>query len=110
MNELEQIYPDETFATVDFSGQLSTGNTFDRIENHKSIEMAISKGTIASGGTTSLTLIQMRSSIGVFIELKFGKSKWLLTRICHPLSQKNHYFFENLDKTLDVYSNCKYFC
>lgn len=42
MNELEQIYPDEAFATVDFSGQLSTGNTFDRIENHKSIEMAIS--------------------------------------------------------------------
>ena len=33
------------------------------------------------------------------------KSKWLLVGTYHPASLNNHYFFENLDKVIDVYSH-----
>ena len=44
---------------------------------------------------------------GLFIELNFRKSKWLLGGMFHPPSQPDQYFFNILDKTLDVYSNYK---
>ena len=40
----------------------------------------------------------------LFAELNFGKNKWLLCRMYHP-PQPDQYFFNALDKALDVYSN-----
>ena len=40
----------------------------------------------------------------LFIELNFRKYKWLLCGLYHPLFQKDQYFFDNIDKALDVYS------
>ena len=37
------------------------------------------------------------------LELNFSKCKWLLLGTYHPPSQNYHYFFENLDKTINVY-------
>ena len=39
----------------------------------------------------------------LFIETNFQKCKWLLCGLCHP-PQSDLYFFDNLDKGLDVYS------
>ena len=41
---------------------------------------------------------------GLFVELGFRKYKWLLLGTCHPHSQSDQYFFENVDKALDKYS------
>ena len=41
---------------------------------------------------------------GLFVELNFRKCKWLLLGTYHPPSQSDQYFFENVDKTLDMYS------
>ena len=41
---------------------------------------------------------------GLFLELNFGKCKWLLLGTYHPPSQSVQYFFENVDKALDMYS------
>ena len=38
-------------------------------------------------------------------ELNFRKCKWLLSRVYHPPSQSDQYFFDRLDNALDVYSN-----
>ena len=40
----------------------------------------------------------------LFIELNFRKCKWLLCGLYHSPSQKGQYFFDNIDKALDVYS------
>ena len=42
---------------------------------------------------------------GLFVELNFRKSKWLLMGAYHFPSQSDSYFFEHLDKALDIYSN-----
>ena len=42
---------------------------------------------------------------GLYIELNFRKSKWLLHGTYHPPSQSDQYYFKNLDKSLDTYSN-----
>ena len=42
---------------------------------------------------------------GLYIELNFRKCKWLLLGTYHPLSQSHRYYFNNLDKSLDTYSN-----
>ena len=41
----------------------------------------------------------------IFLELNFRKCKWLLVGTYHAPSQNDHYFFENLDKAIDVYSH-----
>ena len=41
----------------------------------------------------------------LFIEINFRKYKWLLCVLYPPPSQSDQYFFHNLDKALDVYSN-----
>ena len=41
---------------------------------------------------------------GLFVELNFRKCKWLLLGTYHPPSQSDQYFFENVDKALDIYS------
>ena len=41
----------------------------------------------------------------LFLELNFRKCKWLLVGTNHPPSKNDHYFFENLDKVIDVYSH-----
>ena len=41
---------------------------------------------------------------GLFIELNLRKCKWLLLGTYHPPSQPE-YYFNNLDKSLDTYSN-----
>ena len=43
---------------------------------------------------------------GLFIELNFRKGKWLLFGTYHPPTQSDSYYFNNLDKTLDLYSRC----
>ena len=40
----------------------------------------------------------------LFIELSFRKFKWFLCGIYHSPSQKDQYFFDNIDKALAVYS------
>ena len=42
---------------------------------------------------------------GLYIELNFRKCKWLLLGTYHPPSQSDQYYFNNLDKSLDTYSN-----
>ena len=42
---------------------------------------------------------------GLFVEINFRKSKWLLFGTYHPPSQNDQYYFDCLDKALDVYSN-----
>ena len=42
---------------------------------------------------------------GLFIELNLRKRKWLLLGRYHPPSQSDQYYFNNLDKSLDIYSN-----
>ena len=42
---------------------------------------------------------------GLFVELSFRKCKWLLSATCHLPSQADIYYFDNLDKTFDTYSN-----
>ena len=44
---------------------------------------------------------------GLFVELNFRKSKWLLGGMYHPPSQPGQYFFNTLDNALDAYSNYK---
>ena len=41
----------------------------------------------------------------IFLELNLRKCKWLLVGRYHPPSQNDHYFFEKLDKAIDVYSH-----
>ena len=40
-----------------------------------------------------------------FFQINFRKIKWLLGWIYHPPSQPDQYFFDSLDKALDVYCN-----
>ena len=42
---------------------------------------------------------------GLFIELNFGKAKWLLFGTHHPPSQSDSNYFNNLEKPLDLYSH-----
>ena len=42
---------------------------------------------------------------GLFVEINFRRSKWLLGGIYHLPSQPDQYFFDSLDKALDVYCN-----
>ena len=42
---------------------------------------------------------------GIFLEINFRKSKWLLCGICHS-PQNDQYFFDNIYKALDIY--CSY--
>ena len=42
---------------------------------------------------------------GLFIELNFRKPKWLLFGTYHPPTQSDSYYFNNLDKILDLYSH-----
>ena len=42
---------------------------------------------------------------GLFLELNFRKAKWLLFGTYHPQTQSDSYYFNNLDKALDLYSH-----
>ena len=42
---------------------------------------------------------------GLFAELNFRKSKWLLCGTYHPPAQNDQYFLNCIDKALDTYSN-----
>ena len=42
---------------------------------------------------------------GLFVELKFRKSKWLLFGTYHPPAENGQYFFNCRGKALDTYSN-----
>ena len=42
----------------------------------------------------------------LFVEINFRKCKWLRYGLYHPPSLSDQYFFDNLDKALDVY--CTY--
>ena len=42
---------------------------------------------------------------GLFINLIFRKVQWLLFGTYHQPSQKDSYYFNNLDKALDLYSH-----
>ena len=41
---------------------------------------------------------------GIFVEINFRKSKWLLYGTYHPPSHSDRYYFDKIDKVLDVYS------
>ena len=43
-----------------------------------------------------------------FIELNFRKFKWLLCATDRAPSQNHNYFFDNMDKCLDVYYTCEW--
>ena len=40
----------------------------------------------------------------LLVKLNFRKRQWFLQRTYHPPSQSDQYFFENVDKALDMYS------
>ena len=42
---------------------------------------------------------------GIFVEINLRKTKWLLYGTYHPPGQDDKYFFDNLGKALDVYSD-----
>ena len=42
---------------------------------------------------------------GLFIQLNFRKSKWLLGGMYHEPSQPDQYLFNILDKVFDVFCN-----
>ena len=42
---------------------------------------------------------------GLFVELNFKKCKWLLFGKYHPPSQRDIYYFDNLDKAFDTYNS-----
>ena len=42
---------------------------------------------------------------GLFVELTFRKCKALLFGTCHPPSQPDIYYVDNLDKAFDIYSS-----
>ena len=39
---------------------------------------------------------------GIFVEINFRKSKWLLCGTYQPPSQSDHYYFDSTDKTFIV--------
>ena len=41
---------------------------------------------------------------GIFIEINLRKTKWLILGTCRPTDQSVDYFFENVGKALDIYS------
>ena len=41
---------------------------------------------------------------GLFIEVNFRKSKWLLLGTYHPPSQKDDFYFDSIGRALDPYS------
>ena len=41
---------------------------------------------------------------GIFVEINFRKSKWLLFGTYHSPSQNNNYYFNNVGRALDVYT------
>ena len=43
---------------------------------------------------------------GTFVEINFRKSKWLLSGAYHSPSQSDQYYYDNIEKALDVY--CQY--
>ena len=42
----------------------------------------------------------------MFVEINFRKSKWMLCSTFVPPSQSDQYYFDNIDKALDIY--CQY--
>ena len=42
---------------------------------------------------------------GIFVEINLKKVKWLLFGTYHPPSQNDDYYFENVTKALDLYSD-----
>ena len=53
-----------------------------------------------------LTKLNFLSDVeGLFVELNFRKSKWLLCGIYHAPAQSDQYFFNCFDKALDSFSN-----
>ena len=41
---------------------------------------------------------------GIFIEINFRKSKWLLFGTYHPPSQNDHFYFNTIGRALDIYT------
>ena len=41
---------------------------------------------------------------GIFVEINFRKSKWLLLGTHHPPSQDDKFYFNNLGYALDIYT------
>ena len=61
--------------------------------------------------TKTLTKHNLPGDIeGIFLEIYFRKSKWLLCEIYHPPSQTDQYFFDNTDKALDIYCSYEKLC
>lgn len=42
---------------------------------------------------------------GIFVELNFRKSKWLLLGTYHPPSQSDSFYFDSIGKAIDFYNN-----
>ena len=41
---------------------------------------------------------------GIFLEVNFRKSKWLLLGTYHPPSQNDNFYFNNMGRALDIYT------
>ena len=41
---------------------------------------------------------------GIFLEVNFRKSKWLLLGTYHPPSQNDNFYFDNIGRALDIYT------
>ena len=93
---------DDTFPLSQFHiGGSSTSYRLDRDSNGGGIIIHI-REDIPSKIVTKHCL--PKDIEALFIELNFRKFKRLLYGLYHPPPQKDQYFFDNIDKALDVYS------
>ena len=94
---------DETFPSSQFHMDgFSLPHRLDRNRNRGGV-MIFVKEDIPS---KLLTKYNFPSDVeGLFVELNFRKSRWLLFGTYHPPAKNDQYFFNCIDKALDTYSN-----
>ena len=102
---LTEIKLDETFITSSFlTDGFSSPFRLDRNRKGGGILIYV-KSDISSKLITKHSF--PNDVEGLFVEINFRKSKWLLFGTYHPPSQNDQYYFDCLDKALDVYSSCE---
>ena len=92
---------DNTLPTSQFCIEgFSMPYTLDRNRNGVGISIYVSEDIT----TKILRKNNLPEEIGrILLETNFRKSKWLLCGIYHLPSQNDQYFFDNIDKALDMY-------
>ena len=94
---------DDTFSNAQFLvSRFSKPFRFDRNRKEGGVMIYVRENIPSKLFTKHVLLSDIE---WIFLELNFKKCKWLLVGTYHPPSQNDHYFFENLDKKIDVCSH-----